>query len=604
MAAERDAQTALTNETPIRRAIGPRDVSRLLTAVAPHARRRLLTVAIVAFCGALLEAAILVILAKSALALAADESRIELAAGVDLSVGSAVIVSAAALLAKVALGVTGARRSARLATAGLSAVRRSLLEGYFRASWPTQSVSRLGDLQELLTTHADRTTTTLLTIASLTSAILNVATLLLTALVINVAAAAGIAAGGLALAAAMRPISTMARRNSAAHAKAGRDFASAVTESVTISREVRVYGVVEEILDVIFARHDRQARHYERSRFLGLISPQLYQGLGLLLLVAGTGVLNWRGGAGLEDVGPVVLLLLRSLSYGQATQGHFHNLNDLVPYLDQLITEMERYRDSAEPEPTGHLVTVGDITFADIGFSYVPDRPVLEHVDAVIARGEMVGVIGPSGSGKSTLLQILLRLRQPTSGALLVDGRDASQISLADWYSRVALVPQEPRLLTGTVAENIAFLRPSSRERIEQAAANAYLDDEIRDLPLGYDETIGPTGMQLSGGQQQRICIARALLGTPDLLVLDEPTSALDGHSEARIQETLAALRGAVTMVIVAHRLTTLISCDRILVLIGGRVEGFDTHERLLATSPFYEDAVRLATLPTEVQQR
>jgi len=197
---------------------------------------------------------------------------------------------------------------------------------------------------------------------------------------------------------------------------------------------------------------------------------------------------------------------------------------------------------------------------------------VLRNVSLRIRRGEIVALVGPSGSGKSTLVQILLRLARPTTGSVQLDGVTADDVVDADWSRLVSGIPQEPELLDGTVAENIAFLRTGlSRDEIVDAARRAHIHDEILDLPAGYDTHLG-VGSGLSGGQRQRIGIARALIGEPRLLVLDEPTSALDPHSEQLVRQTLDELRERTAVVVVAHRPSLLEIADRVVTLERGRI--------------------------------
>jgi ABC-type multidrug transport system fused ATPase/permease subunit len=195
-------------------------------------------------------------------------------------------------------------------------------------------------------------------------------------------------------------------------------------------------------------------------------------------------------------------------------------------------------------------------------------------------------------------VQLLLRLRHPVSGHLLADGLDVDEITFDSWYRRVAFVPQEPRLFQGTVAENISFFRNRlDQSAIERAAKLAYLHDDVVSWPDGYDTLVGERGGAVSGGQRQRIVLARALAEEPDVLILDEPTSALDMKSESLVQDTLASLKGRSTMFIIAHRLSTLNACDRIMVLGKGELQGFDTHDELRRSNPFFAEAVKLSQL-------
>jgi ABC-type multidrug transport system fused ATPase/permease subunit len=219
--------------------------------------------------------------------------------------------------------------------------------------------------------------------------------------------------------------------------------------------------------------------------------------------------------------------------------------------------------------------------------------------------GEIVGIVGPSGSGKSTLSQLILRLREPTAGSITVNRSPAAGFTLASWYQHVSLVPQDPRLFHSTVAENIAFLDERiTLEMVIEAARAANVHDVIESLEHGYDTLIGPGFRDLSGGQIQRIGIARALARGAQVLVLDEPTSALDVHSEAVIQATLESLRGHALVLIIAHRLSTLSICDRILVLRDGQVETIGTLNEVSERSDFFRRALDAGTLDVGITDR
>ncbi len=204
-------------------------------------------------------------------------------------------------------------------------------------------------------------------------------------------------------------------------------------------------------------------------------------------------------------------------------------------------------------------------------------------------------MIGPSGAGKSTLIQILLRLRDPDSGRYLVNGQAAQDYRAADWHKRVAYVPQEPRLLHASVADNIRYFRDYSEEQVERAGRLARIHEDIVAWPQGYETVVGPRADAVSGGQQQRICLARALVGRPEVLILDEPTSALDPHSESLIQESLTALREELTLFVIAHRISTLDICDRVMVIIDGRMVAFNTVATLKDENAYYRSASALA---------
>jgi ABC-type multidrug transport system fused ATPase/permease subunit len=293
-----------------------------------------------------------------------------------------------------------------------------------------------------------------------------------------------------------------------------------------------------------------------------------------------------------------MLIMLRSLSYGQGVQTSIASIHAATPFLDALDQELQRYRSATVIDHGQPVGRVGALRLDNVSFEYETDTPILRRVDATIERGEVVGIIGPSGSGKSTLVQLLLALRDPTSGTVLADGRDIRVLARTEWARKVTFVPQQAHLIAGTVADNIRFLRADvSDDDVERAARLANLHDDVAGFHEGYRREVGEQGSHLSGGQQQRLIIARALVERPDVLILDEPTSSLDVRSESLIRATLDSLRERTTIIIIAHRLSTLDICDRLMVIQDGELKAFDTPETLEKDNDFYREALVLSGL-------
>ncbi len=229
------------------------------------------------------------------------------------------------------------------------------------------------------------------------------------------------------------------------------------------------------------------------------------------------------------------------------------------------------------------------IEVADLHFSYGDEQPVLNRFNLRVNTGETVAIVGPSGAGKSTLLSLLLGLLEPDAGEIRVNGQSAADLTLAHLRSQFCYVPQEPTLFAASVRDNIRLGRPeATNELVLAAARQAFAHEFISALPAGYDTILGENGQGLSGGQKQRIAIARAFLQDAPILLLDEATSALDTESEARIQLATEALRQGRTMLVVAHRLSTIQSADRIAVLDQGRVVELGRHADLIEQSGLY----------------
>lgn len=241
-----------------------------------------------------------------------------------------------------------------------------------------------------------------------------------------------------------------------------------------------------------------------------------------------------------------------------------------------------------------------EIVFDQVSYTYPGSaQPALQDVSLSVPFGLTVAIVGPNGSGKTTLVNLLPRLFDPTAGRVLIDGMDIRQVSLRSLRRQIALVTQQTILFQGTIAENIAYgRRHEPLQRIIAAAQAARADEFIRQLPLGYDTPLGEDGSGLSGGQRQRLCIARAILRDPAILILDEATSQIDPDSEAQIAAALNAFRRGRTTFIIAHRLSTVIDADLIVVMNAGRIVDQGSHSQLLERCPHYRTLTQTQLLP------
>jgi ATP-binding cassette subfamily B protein len=231
----------------------------------------------------------------------------------------------------------------------------------------------------------------------------------------------------------------------------------------------------------------------------------------------------------------------------------------------------------------------GHIRFRHVSFSYHPGRPVLCDIDVEIQPGQLVALVGPSGAGKTTTTYLLPRLYDVEEGAVEIDGHDVRSLALASLAHHIGIVPQETYLLHTTVRENILYGHPeATEEEMVTAAQAACIHERILELPQGYDTVVGPRGYLLSGGEKQRIAIARVLLKNPRILILDEATSSLDTHAERLIQTALARLQRSRTTIAIAHRLSTVLAADQILVLDQGRIVERGTHTDLISLGGLY----------------
>ncbi|CAN5859131.1 ABC transporter transmembrane domain-containing protein [soil metagenome] len=576
------------------------DVRRLLAVFDrfSDSRRPLLAISGLSFLSGMSEAAVLVTITTVAISTTNADGLVALGP-IEVEQRPALVLGFVALTANLVVTVLLARTSASTVTDASLRARQQLLTAFHASSYQRKSQDRAAALQEALTTYVDRFTNSLVSLAGAFTALLSLVAFAGAAVVVNPAAFGALAVVGLLLLVVLKPATKRMRAANTALARERKSYAEGATESVLLARELSVFGATHVAGSRLGALDRNVARQFWRAKFLNTLTPKVYQGLVFGLALVALLVITGQAQADLAAIGAVVILVIRSMTYGQQLLSTLQSMSEQRPYVDRLVDMLDSYTDETR---TAGAVRVGpidrfDLRWTSFGYGDSGESNALTDVSISIGAGETLGVVGPSGAGKSTMVNVLLRLYEPTSGEVLVNGVALHDVDDNEWHRRVAIVPQEPRLIHGTIADNIRFLRDLDDESVQQAAVEAHIDGFIRTLPAGYDSPVGELGMGLSGGQRQRICIARALAGKPDLLVLDEPTSALDGESEAAIQRTLQQLKGQVTMVIVAHRLSTLSICDRLLVLEDGRLVASGSADDLAESSPYYREAMRLAGL-------
>ncbi len=576
------------------KAPGPPVSWRRLRPLVGGRRRPIATLAVVSALSGLTEAVILAVVAQVAASLVTGEDMVDVSIGavdVHASVGDLLAVAGVLAVVRLALQVPISWLPARIAADVQATLRRDLFGAFTRASWGAQSDDREGHLQEMMTSQVVQATQGAQQVSFLVTALFSFLALIVSALALNVVAAIVVLVAAVALFALLRPMNALGHRRSHALSQAQMDYAAGVGQAVRVAEETQVFGVAAAQRQRIGALISEAQGLFFRTQFVARLVPGLYQSLIFLVIVVGLAALYASDTGEVASLGAVVLLLVRAGSYGQQLQSSYQLVQQSLPFVERLQEAEGRYAESGRPAGNRPMPTVQALRFDRVSFGYRTGRPVLSEVSFEVRGGEAVGVVGPSGTGKSTLVQLLLQLRAPDGGQYLLNGVPAGELAAADWSRRVAYVPQEPRLLHASVADNIRYFRPLDLEAVERAARLARIDDDIANWADGYETVIGPRANAISGGQQQRICLARALVAKPQVLVLDEPTSALDPRSEALIQESLLGLKGEMTIFAIAHRISTLDMCDRVMVIVDGRLDAFETTANLLTSNSYYRSA-------------
>ncbi len=335
-----------------------------------------------------------------------------------------------------------------------------------------------------------------------------------------------------------------------------------------------------------------RSRITQRAILTAAVIVLIFASLSAMLWIGGNDVMTGKMSAG--ELGAFVFYALLA-AVGVATVAEVYgDLQRAVGATDRLAELMnQKPTIVAPPRATPCRELHAELVLEDVCFSYPsrPDELALDHVSITISADQITALVGPSGAGKSTVFELLQRFYEPQSGAIRFGGQDIKTLNPRDLREQLGVVSQHPALFSTNVADNIAYGKPDAApEEIRAAASAAYARDFIEQLPEGYNSYLGEQGVRLSGGQKQRIAIARALLKNPRILLLDEATSALDNQSERQIQLALDSLMSKRTTLIIAHRLSTVLHADQIIVLDAGRVIARGTHAELMRSCELYRE--------------
>jgi len=464
-------------------------------------------------------------------------------------------------------------------------MRTSLFQNMLGSNWQYLLDQKLGHLETILMTNIRFASEFLGQISEVI--IVGIGLVIYTTIALNIDVRITLLtlAIGFFLLLVLRPLLTRTRTAAVATAAANREAAHYINESVSGMKTIKAFGTSQ----IIANRGDRLFKHFRdlriRTMLLKSIGSSLFQPISVVFVSVIFAVSYKLPGFEFASLVAVVYLIQRIFSYIQQLQGNLHNMTESIPYLEHVLAyEEETMRFQDIPSGRERFRLIENIAFDKVAFTYDNKTPVLSNLTLSIPKGSFCGIVGPSGSGKTTLVDLLLRLFQPTSGSITIDGVPINEIAIKDWHAKVGYVSQDLFLTNDTVANNILFYDDSfSDAELKEAAKKAHCLDFVEKLPLGFNTPVGERGVRLSVGQRQRIVLARVLIRKPEFLVLDEATSALDNESEAQVQKVIEALKGEMTVLAIAHRTSTIVNADHIFVMGDGTVIEEGEPQKLLA---------------------
>ena len=452
--------------------------------------------------------------------------------------------------------------------------KSKLFSSILKANWGYLLKEKLGHLETVLVVNVKNSSGLLSHISGTIMVILTMVVYILVAINISVYITLIALILGLIFFLITKPFIYKARMISYEVDKTNREISHHVNENILGMKTVKAMFVQNQVGDI-------GERYFIKLRDLGIkftlisVGTSMFVQPASLIFICIIFAFSYKSpNFNLAALIAVIYLIRQIFSYFEQLQKRILNMSSLIPYLKKVL-EYEELADRYKENDFGRLPFEfkNILEFKNVDFFYNTDRNILENLSFSVKKGEMIGLIGHSGAGKTTIVDLFLRLFQPSKGKILIDDVNIEDISMEQWRRNISYISQDMFLENGTIAENIKFYDEKITDGdMEEAAKMANIYEFIQTLPDKFSTLIGERGVLLSAGQRQRIVIARVLAKKPKILVMDEATSALDNESEIQIQKIIENLKGKITVLVIAHRLSTVINSDRLLVLENGKI--------------------------------
>lgn len=468
--------------------------------------------------------------------------------------------------------------------------RKNLFSKMLEARWSFLLDQKLGHLDTILTTNIQNSGLLLQYLGNLIMVFSGLIMYAIVAINISLPITLMTLAFGFLLLIFFKPLLSMTKSVAREKEKLNKYSSHFINENVLGLKTIKSLFVESQIMKEAQKNFRNLKELTIKSSIYGIFSDSLIQPIGMIFVCAIFAVAYKMPGFNFAALVAIIYLIQRMFTYVQQFQSSLNSMSWSAPYLEGVLRYEKEAENNLEKNIDSRPFVFEDrLDFKNIGFSYSSNRQILKDVNFSIKKGEMIGIIGGSGVGKTTIVDLILRFFDTQNGEILIDGINIKEISLANWRQNIGYVSQDVFIKNDTVYENIRFYDETiSDHDVEEAARSANIYDFIQGCPEKFLTVVGERGVLLSAGQRQRIVIARILVRKPKILIFDEATSALDNESEAQIQEVIETLKNKVTVLLIAHRLSTVMSCDKLLVLQNGKIKEQGSPKDLLNNENSY----------------